>query len=46
MRGNIPLRPVPPQVRSLNTNNFTVIKDTLPPETEIIMLKVVREGDL
>jgi len=34
------------KVRSLNTNNFTVSKDTLPQETEIIILKVVREGDL
>jgi len=36
----------PYKVRSLNTNNFTVSKDTLPPDTEIIVLKVLREGDL
>jgi L-ascorbate metabolism protein UlaG (beta-lactamase superfamily) len=36
----------PYKVRSLNTNNFTISKDALPPETEIIILKVVREGDL
>jgi len=32
--------------RSLNTNTITVSKDTLPPSTEIIILKVNREGDL
>ena len=32
--------------RFLNTNSFTVNKDTLPPVTEIYVLKVVREGDL
>ena len=36
----------PYKVRSLNTNNFNVSKDTLPSDTEIIILKVVREGDL
>ena len=36
----------PYKVRSLNTNNLTVSKDTLPPEAEIFILKVVREGDL
>jgi len=36
----------PYRVRSLNTNNLTVSKDTLPSTTEIIILKVVREGDL
>ncbi len=36
----------PFRVRSQNTNSFTVSKDTLPPNTEIIVLKVVREGDL
>jgi L-ascorbate metabolism protein UlaG (beta-lactamase superfamily) len=36
----------PYKVRSLNTNNFTIRKDALPQETEIIILKVVREGDL
>jgi hypothetical protein len=46
MRGDAPLRPVPPRVRSLNTNSITVSKDTLPPEAEIFILKVVREGDL
>jgi L-ascorbate metabolism protein UlaG (beta-lactamase superfamily) len=33
-------------VRFLNTNKFTVSKDTLPPVTEIYVLNVVREGDL
>jgi L-ascorbate metabolism protein UlaG (beta-lactamase superfamily) len=32
--------------RFLNINSFTVNKDTLPPATEIYVLKVVREGDL
>jgi hypothetical protein len=36
----------PYRVHSLNTNSFTASKDTLPPTTEIIILKVVREGDL
>jgi len=36
----------PYRARSLNTNTFTTSKDTLPPTTEIIILKVVREGDL
>jgi L-ascorbate metabolism protein UlaG (beta-lactamase superfamily) len=36
----------PYQVHSLNTNSITVSKDTLPPEAEIFVLKVVREGDL
>jgi len=36
----------PHPVRFLNTNKFTVSKDTLPPVTEIYVLKVVREGDL
>ena len=36
----------PYRVRSTNTNSFTVSKDTLPPRTEIFILKVVREGDL
>ncbi len=36
----------PYPVRFLNSNNFTVNKDTLPPVTEIYVLKVVREGDL
>jgi L-ascorbate metabolism protein UlaG (beta-lactamase superfamily) len=34
------------QTRYLNSSNFTVSKDTLPPPTEIYVLKVVREGDL
>lgn len=36
----------PYPVRELNTNSFTVSKDTLPNETEIYVLKVLREGDL
>jgi len=36
----------PHRVRSLNTNLLTINKDTLPPETEIFILKVLREGDL
>jgi len=36
----------PYRTRTLNTNSFTVSKDTLPSETEIYVLKVVREGDL
>jgi len=32
--------------RSLNTNTITLSKDTLPTSTEIIILKVIREGDL
>ena len=36
----------PYRVRFLNTNRFTVSKDTLPSATEIFILKVMREGDL
>jgi L-ascorbate metabolism protein UlaG (beta-lactamase superfamily) len=36
----------PRKVRFLNINLFTVSKDTLPRETEIVILKVLREGDL
>ncbi len=36
----------PNKVWSLNTNQFTVSKDTLPPATAIFLLKVIREGDL
>jgi L-ascorbate metabolism protein UlaG (beta-lactamase superfamily) len=36
----------PHQVRTLTTNTFTISKDTLPAATEIIVLKVLREGDL
>ena len=36
----------PYKVWSLNTNRFTVSKDTLPPITEIFLPKVIREGDL
>jgi L-ascorbate metabolism protein UlaG (beta-lactamase superfamily) len=36
----------PYPVHTLNTNTITVSKDTLPPEAEIFILKVVREGDL
>lgn len=36
----------PHRVRSLNTNLLTINKDTLPTETEIFILKVLREGDL
>ena len=32
--------------RVLDTNSITVSKDTLPPATEIIVLKVNRVGDL
>ena len=32
--------------RTLNANSFTISKDTLPLETEIYVLKVLREGDL
>jgi L-ascorbate metabolism protein UlaG (beta-lactamase superfamily) len=34
------------RARFLNTNLFTTNKDSLPPLTEIYVLKVVREGDL
>jgi L-ascorbate metabolism protein UlaG (beta-lactamase superfamily) len=34
------------KVRSLNTSSFTISKDTLPTSTEIVVLKVLREGDL
>lgn len=30
----------------LNANHITISKDTLPPSTEIFILKVLREGDL
>jgi L-ascorbate metabolism protein UlaG (beta-lactamase superfamily) len=36
----------PHQARFLNTNKFTVNKDTLPPVTEIYVLKVLREGEM
>ncbi len=36
----------PYKVWSPNANQFTVSKDTLPPTTEIFLLKVIREGDL
>ena len=36
----------PYPVHQLNTNSIIVSKDTLPPEAEIFILKVVREGDL
>jgi L-ascorbate metabolism protein UlaG (beta-lactamase superfamily) len=36
----------PYRVRNLNSNKITVSKDTLPASTEIIVLKVNREGDL
>jgi L-ascorbate metabolism protein UlaG (beta-lactamase superfamily) len=36
----------PYRVRSLNANTFSVSKDTLPLTTEIIVLKVLREGDI
>ena len=36
----------PYRVRTLNTNSFTISKDALPLETEIYVLKVLREGDL
>jgi L-ascorbate metabolism protein UlaG (beta-lactamase superfamily) len=34
------------RARSLDTNTLTVSKDTLPPFTEIIILKVRKEGDI
>ena len=34
------------RARTLDTNTLTVSKDTLPPSTEIIILKVRREGDI
>jgi hypothetical protein len=36
----------PYKVRTLSTNTFTISKERLPAETEIIILKVVREGDI
>jgi hypothetical protein len=36
----------PYQARQLDTNTITVSKDTLPPFTEIIVLKARREGDI
>lgn len=36
----------PYRSHTLNTNTFTVSKDTLPSETEIYVLKVMKEGDL
>jgi hypothetical protein len=36
----------PYAVHSLDSNRITISQDALPPETEIIILKVVREGDL
>jgi L-ascorbate metabolism protein UlaG (beta-lactamase superfamily) len=36
----------PYRARTLNTNTFTVSKDTLPTEPEIYILKVARQGDL
>ncbi len=36
----------PYRAHNLNTNSFTISKDTLPAETEIYVLKVLREGDL
>ncbi len=36
----------PYKVWSVNANKFTVSKDTLPQNTEIFLLKVIREGDL
>jgi hypothetical protein len=34
------------RARQLDTNTITISKDTLPPFTEIIVLKVQREGDI
>jgi L-ascorbate metabolism protein UlaG (beta-lactamase superfamily) len=36
----------PYKVRTLETNTITVSKETLPAQTEIIVLKVLREGDI
>jgi hypothetical protein len=36
----------PYRARFLDANSFTISKDFLPSTTEIIILKVMREGDL
>ncbi len=36
----------PYRARQFETNSFTVSKDTLPGETEVYVLKVMRQGDL
>jgi len=36
----------PYKVRTLETNTFVVSKESLPAETEIIVLKVLRDGDI
>lgn len=36
----------PFEVRPLNSNSITISKDTLPTETEIMILKIIREGDI
>jgi len=36
----------PYNIQFLNSNSINVSKDTLPQETEIIILKVLREGDI
>jgi L-ascorbate metabolism protein UlaG (beta-lactamase superfamily) len=36
----------PYRARFFDTNSFTISKDFLPSTTEIIILKVMREGDL
>ncbi len=36
----------PYKVHTLGTNTFVVSKDTLPAQTEIIVLKVLRDGDI
>jgi L-ascorbate metabolism protein UlaG (beta-lactamase superfamily) len=36
----------PYKTKLLDSNKFTVSKDTLPVDSEIYVLKVVREGDL
>jgi len=36
----------PYDVRKLETNTFTISKDTLPSEPTIVILKVLREGEI
>lgn len=36
----------PYPVRNINSNSINISKDTLPPDTEIFILKVLREGDI
>jgi hypothetical protein len=36
----------PYKVRTLSTNTFVINKERLPAETEIVVLRVMREGDI